>query len=218
MLYSKRELTLLGKCAMLYAVMTKEKEQVSKIEWKGGALLAPVPPVLVTCGSMEKPNVMTVGWTGILNTKPPKTYISVRPERYSHGIISESGEFVINLTTEKLVRATDFCGVRSGKTVDKFKMCNLHAQASANLACPSLAESPLSLECRVTDCIHLGSHDMFMADIVGITVDETLIDADGKLHLDKCGLLAYAHGEYFGLGKKLGSFGYSVRKKKKIHR
>ena len=191
---------------------------MSKIEWKGGALLAPVPPVLVSCGSMEKPNVMTVGWTGILNTKPPKTYISVRPERYSHGLISESGEFVINLTTERLVRATDFCGVRSGKTVDKFKMCDLHPQASANLACPSIAESPLSLECRVTDRISLGSHDMFMADIVGITVDETLIDADGKLHLDKCGLLAYAHGEYFGLGKKLGSFGYSVRKKKKILR
>ena len=191
---------------------------MSKIEWKGGALLAPVPPVLVTCGSLEKPNIMTVGWTGILNTKPPKTYISVRPERYSHALIKESGEFVINLTTEKLVRQTDFCGVRSGKTVDKFKVCDLHAEPSANLSCPSLVESPLSLECRVTDCISLGSHDMFMADIVGITVDESLIDADGKLHLDKCGLLAYAHGEYFGLGKKLGSFGYSVRKKKKTHR
>ena len=190
---------------------------MSKIEWKGGALLAPVPPTMVTCGSLEKPNVMTVGWTGILNTKPPKTYISVRPERYSHELITESGEFVINLTTENLVRAADFCGVRSGRRYDKFKLCNLTAEASSQVSAPSLAESPLSIECRVTDKISLGSHDMFMADIVCITVDEALIDANGRLCLDKCGLAAYAHGEYFTLGKKLGSFGYSVRKKKKTH-
>lgn len=189
---------------------------MSKIEWKGGALLAPVPPTMVSCGTLEKPNVMTVGWTGITNTKPPKTYISVRPERYSHELISESGEFVINLTTEKLVRAADFCGVRSGRRFDKFKLMDLTAQASSKVSAPSIAESPLSIECRVTDKVSLGSHDMFLADIVCITVDESLIDANGKLCLDKCGLAAYAHGEYFALGKKLGSFGYSVRKKKKM--
>ena len=152
---------------------------MSKIEWKGGALLAPVPPTLISCGSVEKPNVMTVAWTGILNTKPPKTYISVRPERYSHPIISESGEFVINLTTEKLVKAADFCGVRSGRDYDKFSYCNLHAEASCKVSAPSVAESPLSLECRVTDKVSLGSHDMFIADILCVTVDESLITPEG---------------------------------------
>ncbi len=188
---------------------------MSKIEWKGGALLAPVPPTLISCGSLEQPNVMTVAWTGILNTKPPKTYISVRPERYSHELITENGEFVINLTTEKLVRAADFCGVRSGRTYDKFTLCGLHPEASCQVSAPSIAESPLSLECRVTDKVSLGSHDMFIADILCVTVDETLITPEGKLCLDKAGLAAYAHGEYFSLGKKLGSFGFSVRKKKK---
>lgn len=191
---------------------------MSKIEWKGGALLAPVPPTLISCGSMEKPNVMTVAWTGILNTKPPKTYISVRPERYSHPIISESGEFVINLTTEKLVKAADFCGVRSGRDHDKFALCNLHPEASCKVSAPSVAESPLSLECRVTDKVSLGSHDMFIADILCVTVDESLITSEGKLCLDKAGLAAYAHGEYFSLGKKLGTFGFSVKKKKKTNR
>ena len=191
---------------------------MSKIEWKGGALLAPVPPTLISCGTLDKPNVMTVAWTGILNTKPPKTYISVRPERFSHPLITQSGEFVINLTTEKLVKAADFCGVRSGRDHDKFALCNLHAEQSCKVSAPSIAESPLSLECRVTDRVSLGSHDMFIADILCVTVDESLITPEGKLCLDKCGLAAYAHGEYFALGKKLGSFGYSVRKKKKIRK
>ena len=180
--------------------------------------MAPVPPTLISCGSMEKPNVMTVAWTGILNTKPPKTYISVRPERYSHPLITESGEFVINLTTEKLVKAADFCGVRSGRNYDKFALCDLHPQASSRVSAPSIEESPLSLECKVTDRVSLGSHDMFIADIMCVTVDESLITPEGKLCLDKAGLAAYAHGEYFALGKKLGSFGYSVRKKKKIRK
>jgi len=179
--------------------------------------LAPVPPTLVSCGSMEKPNVMTVAWTGIINTKPPKTYISVRPERYSHELIEASGEFVINLTTEKLVHSADFCGVRSGRKMDKFTLCGLTPEESCKVKAPSIAQSPLSLECRVTDKISLGSHDMFIADILCVTVDESLIDTEGKLRLDRCNLAAYAHGEYFALGKKLGTFGFSVRKKKKQH-
>jgi len=187
---------------------------MSKTKWKGGALLAPVPPALITCGTVEPPNVMTAAWTGILNTHPPKTYVSIRPSRHSYGLIKESGEFVINLTTKELVRAADFCGVRSGKDTDKFAACSITAEPSSEINAPSLAESPLSLECRVTDIIPLGTHDMFMADIVAVTVREELISADGKLHLDKCGLVAYAHGEYYELGKKLGFFGFSVQKKK----
>ncbi|MGI6030186.1 MAG: flavin reductase family protein [Eubacteriales bacterium] len=186
---------------------------MSKITWRGGTLLAPVPPVLVTCGTMERPNLLTIGWTGILSTIPPRTYISVRPERYSHSLIRESGEFVINLTTASMVWATDLCGVKSGREIDKFALCGLTPQPASQVSCPMLQESPLSLECRVQQVIPLGSHDMFLADIVAVNVEESLVDSAGKLHLDKAGLLAYAHGEYFELGKKLGSFGYSVRKK-----
>lgn len=188
---------------------------MSKIKWKGGALLAPLPPAIVTCGTLDKPNALTVGWTGILNTHPPKTYVSIRPSRHSYNLIKESGEFVINLPTKDLVRAADFCGVRSGKDTDKFAVCGITAESSTEISAPSLAESPLSLECRVTEVIPLGTHDMFMADIVAVTVKEELISEDGKLHLDKCGLIAYAHGEYYELGKKLGFFGFSVQKKKK---
>lgn len=188
---------------------------MSKIKWKGGTLLAPVPPALVTCSDGERDNVLTVAWTGILNSDPPKTYISVRPSRYSHQIISKSGEFAIHLTTKELARATDWCGVYTGAKVDKFERCRLQKEAANEIGCPIIAQSPLVLECRVSDVIHLGSHDMFMADIVAVDVDEALIDEKGKLHLDRAGLLAYAHGEYFELGKKLGSFGYSVAKKKK---
>lgn len=186
---------------------------MKKISWKGGALLAPVPPILVSCGSMEHPNLLTVGWTGITNTIPPKTYISLRPERYSYGLIQKSGIFVINLTTVDLVPAADFCGVRSGRDLDKFRETGLTAVPAPETGCPMLAESPLSLECRVTQTIPLGSHEMFLADIVAVHVDPTLIDKTGRLHLDHCGLVAYAHGEYFALGEKLGSFGFSVRKK-----
>ena len=188
---------------------------MSKIQWRGGALLAPVPPVMVSCGMMESANIITVAWTGIVNTIPPKTYISVRPSRYSYPIIRESGEFVINLTTAALVRAADWCGVYTGRKVDKFARCSLTREPSPLLACPMIAESPLSLECRVTDVIPLGSHDMFLADVVGVEVDERLIDREGKLHLDRAGLAAFAHGEYFALGASLGTFGFSVRKKKK---
>ena len=186
---------------------------MAKQVWGGGALLAPVPPVLVSCGTMESPNVLTVGWTGIINTIPSKTYISIRPERHSYPMIRESGEFVINLTTAQMVRAVDFCGVRSGRQVDKFKETGLTPVPASKVSAPMIDECPLSLECRVFQEIELGSHNMFLADIVAVNVDESLIDEAGKLHLDRAGLLAYAHGEYFELGKKLGSFGYSVRKK-----
>ncbi|MDR3645843.1 MAG: flavin reductase family protein [Clostridia bacterium] len=188
---------------------------MQKVLWKGGALLAPLPPVLVTCGTMEKPNVLTIAWSGMLNTLPPKTYISVRPTRYSHGLIKSSGEFVINLTTTRLARAADFCGVRSGRDIDKFAAAGLTAQGGSQVACPLIMQSPVSLECRVTDIVPLGSHDMYMADIVAVDVDDQNIDNDGKLHLERCSLVAFAHGEYFELGKKIGSFGFSVRKKGK---
>ncbi|WNX85955.1 flavin reductase family protein [Agathobaculum sp. NTUH-O15-33] len=186
---------------------------MSKIKWNGGALLAPVPPALVTCGTMERSNVLTIAWTGILNTIPPKTYIAVRPERFSYPLIERLGAFVINLPTAKLVRAVDLCGVKSGRDTDKFALTGLTPVPAGEVPCPLIAESPLALECRVTQKIPLGSHDMFLADIVAVDVEQSLIDRAGKLHLDRAGLLAYAHGEYFELGKKLGSFGYSVRKK-----
>ena len=171
---------------------------MGKIFWNGGTLLSPVPPVLVSCGTIEKPNIITIAWTGIANTKPPMTYISVRPERYSYNIIKSSGEFVINLTTSALV-----------------KSCGLHPSAAEKINAPIIDESPLSLECVVKQIIPLGSHDMFLAEIVGTDIDERYIDSKGKLNLQQCGLAAYSHGEYFALGRKLGDFGFSVRKKKR---
>ena len=188
---------------------------MSKIKWKGGALLSPVPPAMVTCSDGEHDNIITIAWTGIVNTVPPKTYISVRPSRYSHKIIKESGVFAINLTTKSLVRHADWCGVYTGAKVDKFVKCGLNREAATEIDCPLIAESPLSLECRVTDIIPMGSHDMFLADIVAVDVDEALVDGNGKLHLERADVVAYAHGDYFELGKRLGSFGYSVAKKKK---
>lgn len=188
---------------------------MAKIKWRGGTLLAPVPPALVTCSDGERENVLTVAWTGIVNSDPPKTYISVRPSRYSYDIIKKSGVFAINLTTKELVRAADWCGVRSGAKEDKFARCQLERDRASEIECPILAQSPLVLECRVTDVIPLGSHDMFLADIVAVDVDEDLVDENGKLHLARAGLVAYSHGEYFELGKRIGKFGYSVAKKKK---
>jgi len=188
---------------------------MAKLQWRGGALLAPVPPAMVTCSDGEHDNVLTVAWTGIVNTDPPKTYISVRPKRYSYDIIKKSGVFAINLTTAELVRAADWCGVYTGAKVDKFERCRLSKEPAREIDCPIIAESPLALECRVTDVIPLGTHDMFLADIVAVDVDEALLDEHGKLHLERAGLVAYAHGDYFELGRKLGKFGYSVAKKKK---
>ncbi len=188
---------------------------MAKQIWKGGALLAPVPPVLVTCGTAEHPNVLTIGWTGICATHPPMTYISVRPTRHSYGIIRERGEFAVNLPTAELVRAVDFCGVRSGRDTDKIAVCGLHPVMTEQGSVPVLEESPVSLICKVTQMIPLGSHDMFLAEIVSVAADERCIDSKGRLDLSGCGLLAYAHGEYYVLGRQLGSFGYTVRKKKR---
>ncbi|MBR3894218.1 MAG: flavin reductase family protein [Clostridia bacterium] len=188
---------------------------MAKMKWRGGTLLSPVPPALVTCSDGERENVLTVAWTGIVNSDPPKTYISVRPSRYSYDIIKKSGVFAINLTTKELTRAADWCGVRTGAKENKFERCRLETERASEIDCPVLAASPLALECRVTDVIPLGSHDMFLADIVAIDVNEDLVDENGKLHLDRAGLVAYSHGEYFELGKRIGKFGFSVAKKKK---
>lgn len=191
---------------------------MKKVQWRGGALVAPLPPVMVTCGNEEKANIITIAWTGILNTIPPKTYISVRPSRYSYNIIKETKEFVINLTTSELVRACDYCGVKSGDKFNKFEDMKLTTQKASVVSAPLLEQSPVNIECKVTDIVPLGSHDMFIADIVAVNVAEDFIDKDGKLHLDKANLVAYSHGEYFKLGEKLGAFGFSVRKKKKKKR
>ena len=189
---------------------------MSKIQWKGSTLLAPVPAALVSCGTMENPNALTVAWTGITCSDPPMTYISVRPERYSYEIIKNSGEFVINLTTGAMARATDFCEdlwVASPPS-DKLAAAGLTAEPAYEVSAPVIAQSPLSLECKVRQIIPLGSHDMFLAEIVAVDVEEKLLDEAGKLRLEKAGLMAYSHGEYFAMGKKIGSFGYSVRKKR----
>ena len=188
---------------------------MGKIKWRGGALTAPAPPVMVSCGTMEKSNIITVAWTGIINTVPPKTYISVRPSRYSYDLIKESGEFVVNLTTADLIKKADFCGIYTGAKVDKFAKCGFDKEEASEVSCPVIAQSPLSLECKVTDIIELGSHHMFLADIVAVDVDEELVDAKGKLHLDRAHLAAFAHGEYFELGRKIGYFGFSADKKRK---
>ena len=187
---------------------------MAKITWKGGALLAPVPPALVTCGTMEHPNVLTIGWTGIVCTHPAMTYISVRPTRHSYGIIEQSGEFVINLPTSAMAKAADFCGMRSGAKVDKLQKCRLTPIPAETVAAPLIAECPVSLECKVTDKRPLGSHTMFLAEITAVQIEERFVDSKGKLNLQQAGLLAYAHGEYFALGRKCGDFGFSVRKKK----
>ena len=187
---------------------------MARQNFKAGTLEAPLPAVLVSVGDMEESNLITIAWTGILSSDPPRTYISVRPSRHSHKIIMEKREFVINLTTENLARATDFAGIYTGAKVDKFKKCNLTKVAVEEVAVPLIDESPLSLCCRVTDIVSLGSHDMFMADIVAVYADDTLLDDKGKLHIAKAGLCAYAHGEYFALGKRVGTFGFSAKKKK----
>ena len=172
---------------------------MSKVQWKGSTLLAPVPAALVSCGTVENPNALTIAWTGITCSDPPMTYISVRPQRHSYGIIKESGEFVINLTTGVMARATDFCGVRSGREMDKLAAAGLTVEPAQEVAAPVIAQSPLALECRVKQIIPLGSHDMFLAEIVAVDVEEKLLDEAGKLHLEKAGLMAYSHGEYLSL-------------------
>ena len=190
---------------------------MAKVVWKGGTLLSPVPPVMVSCGDMDNSNIITIAWTGILNSNPPKTYISVRPQRHSFEIIKNTREFVINLTPAALVKEADYCGVYTGAKVDKFQKCGFTKGAASTVGCPIIEECPMNLECKVTDIVELGSHHMFIADITAINVDESLLDEKGKLRLDKAKLAAFAHGQYFELGKKIGDFGFSVKKKKPSH-
>ncbi|MBQ7444508.1 MAG: flavin reductase family protein [Clostridia bacterium] len=187
----------------------------NKISLNPGTLLGPLPPALVSLGTMEKSNIITIAWTGIINSKPPMTYISVRPERYSHKLLLEKGEFVINLPGADLAKRVDICGMKTGAKGDKFKICGLTKIPGTVLTdTPAVEECPVSLECRVTEMKHLGSHDMFMAEIVGVTVDAELCDDKGKVDLKKAGIISYLHGEYYAVGRKLGEFGFSVRKKK----
>lgn len=186
-----------------------------RIHFSGGALTAPVPPVLVSVGDETESNIITVGWTGILATEPPRTYVSVRPSRHSYGILKRTGEFVINLASAKIVREVDFCGIYTGAKVDKFARCNFTRVKSKEVAAPTIAECPLALECRVAEVIPMGTHDVFVADIVSVSCDEAILDENGKIRFDKADLLAYAHGEYYSLGEVLGRFGFSATKKKR---
>ena len=180
-----------------------------------GTLIAPLPAVMVSVGDMENSNIITVAWTGILSSEPPRAYVSVRPSRHSHKMLLERGEFVINLTTEDLAYATDFSGIYTGAKIDKFEKLSLTKAKSKVVAAPTIAESPLSLECRVFERLSFGTHDVFMADIVNVSVNEELLDEKGRICLDKAGLMAYAHGEYYALGEKLGKFGFSAAKETK---
>ena len=188
---------------------------MAKISWKGSALLGPVPPVMVTCGDMEESNIITVAWAGTINTHPPRVSIAIRPTRHSYGIIKERGEFAINLTPATLAKECDFCGIYTGAKVDKFAKTGLHKAPATAVACPIIEECPLALECKVLDVLPQGTHDLFLAEVVAVDLDDTLLDENGKLCLDRAGLAAFAHGEYFALGEKLGNFGFSVAKKGK---
>ena len=188
---------------------------MSKTMWKPGTFIYPIPAVMVSCGNVEKSNIITVAWTGIINTNPAMVYISVRPERYSYNLIKEQGEFVINLTNKELARATDWCGSRTGRKFDKFKEMNLHKEKANFVKCPMIKESPVSIECKVKEIKELGSHHMFIADVLAINADEKYIDEKGAFDISKCDLISYANGGYYTQGKKIGKFGYSVQKKRK---
>lgn len=184
-----------------------------KQNWRAGTMISPVPAVMVSCGDIDgQKNIITIAWTGTICSEPAMCYISVRKERHSYDMIRKSGEFVINLTTRTLARATDWCGVRSGRDFDKFEYCGLTAERCNNVSAPAIAESPINIECKVKQVIELGSHDMFIAEVVGVMIDDTLLDAEsGKLDLSRAELLGYAHGEYYALGEKLGTFGWTVK-------
>ena len=188
---------------------------MSKVTWKSGTFLYPLPAVMVSCGTMEKSNIITVAWTGIINTNPATVYISVRPTRYSYKLIKEQGEFVINLTNKNLAKATDWCGVKTGEKVDKFKEMNLHKEKANFVDCPMIEERPGSVECKVKEIKEMGSHHVFIADVLAINADKKYIDEKGAFDISKCDLIAYSNGHYYTLGSKIGKFGFSVEKKKK---
>jgi flavin reductase (DIM6/NTAB) family NADH-FMN oxidoreductase RutF len=187
---------------------------MSKLMWKPGTMLYPVPSVMVSCRNAQgETNIITIAWTGIICSDPAMLYISVRPERHSYNMIKETGEFVVNIPNSKLTFAADFCGVKSGKEINKFEHLRLTPAKSNLVAAPYIDECPLNLECKVKDIIKLGTHDMFIAEIMCVNVDDSLLDSNGKLHLNKADLICYTHGEYRSLANSLGTFGYSVRKK-----
>lgn len=188
---------------------------MSKVTWKSGTFIYPLPAVMVSCGTMEESNIITVAWTGIINTDPAMCYISVRPTRHSYEMIKKTGEFVINLTTKDLAYATDWCGVKTGAKVDKFKEMKLTKEKANFVNCPMIKESPVSVECKVKEIRELGSHHMFVAEILGVNADEKYINENGAFDISKCDLIAYSNGNYYSLGKKIGRFGFSVQKKKK---
>ena len=184
--------------------------------WKPGNMLYPVPAVMVTVQDGEgKSNIITIAWTGTVCTNPPMLYISVRPERYSYHMLEETGEFVVNMTTKKLEKAADYCGVRSGRDVDKWKETGLTPEKAQAVSVPLIAESPVNIECRVKEVLELGSHHMFLAEVLAVDVDESLLDMGGRLALEKAEPVVYSHGEYYGLSELMGTFGWSVRKKKR---
>ncbi len=194
--------------------MHRKEVYMAKQSWKPGNMLYPVPAVMVSCQrENEKPNIITVAWAGTICTNPAMLSISVRPERYSYDIIKETKEFVVNLVTSDLAYATDYCGVKSGRDVDKFKEMKLHKSISKVVKAPGIEESPVNIECRVVEIKELGSHHMFIAEVVSVNIDDKYMDKTGKFNLNKAGLVSYSHGEYFELGKKIGKFGYSVAKK-----
>lgn len=186
-----------------------------KQSWKPGTMLNPLPVVLVTCGNAEKSNIITVAWTGTICTNPPMLYISVRPERYSYDIIKNRMEFTVNLTTAAMARATDYCGVRSGRDCDKWADTGLTPETGVAVSCPCIKESPLCIECRVKEIVHLGSHDMFIAEVANVLADESYIDPKtGAFELGRANLLSYSHGKYYDMGEYMGHFGFSVKKRK----
>ncbi len=188
-----------------------------KKSWKPGTMLSPVPAVLVSCGGTEewKPNLITIAWTGTICSEPPMLFISIRPERYSYKIIQKTHEFVVNIPSIKQVNALDWCGVASGRNIDKFTATGLTPVQAIKVHCPIVMECPINIECKVKQLLKLGSHTMFLAEVIAVQVSSNLLDEKGRLCLEKAGLLAYAHGQYYELGRKLGHFGFSVRKNKK---
>ncbi len=189
---------------------------MAKQTWKPGNMLYPLPAVMVSVSDGKgRDNILTVAWAGTVCTNPPMVSISVRPERYSYSMIRETGEFVINLTTEKLAYAADYCGVRSGRDVDKFEKMKLTREKADFVKAPMIGESPVSIECRVKEVLELGSHHMFLAEVLAVHAEEAYMDDKNKFHLNRARPLVYSHGEYMGLGKSIGTFGYSVKKRQK---
>ncbi len=197
------------------AAKDETEEIMARQYWKGGNMLYPLPAVMVSCKRPgERANIITIAWTGTVCSDPPMLSISVKPERYSYDILCETREFVVNLVDKKNAFAMDFCGVRSGRDVDKFKEMHLHAVASKTVSCPSIEECPVGIECAVKDIIHLGSHDMFLAEVTAVSINDAFLDENGKFDMGSMGLVAYDHGEYFTMGDAIGRFGYSVKKSK----